>query len=68
MYNAAEHWDAHKRFTAVFGELKKEYDNRGHRIGILRNLARFLSAWLRDHIREQDQPFVDYFQRFGPLP
>jgi len=65
---AWEHFVAHNRFTTVFGELKREYDNSGQNLVILMKLAKFLSSWLREHIREEDRQFADYFHRLGPLP
>ena len=61
---AGEHLEAHHRFTAVFGTLKKEYDDNGHSLTILMKLTKFLLAWLKEHIRGQDQEFADYFHQF----
>jgi len=65
---AAEHLDAHKHFAYVLGKLKRNYSDSGHDHAILMQLVRFFLDWLKEHIRNQDQPFVESFRQLGPLP
>ena len=60
---AEEHLDTHNRFIAAFKELRQEYDVSGHSLVILIKLASFLLDWWKEHIRNRDQQFADYFHR-----